>query len=62
LDISKGDEGIAAKSRTRRRTRTRRIRLRQGYGAISVYRGKVFTVFTLLIISNLSVYKTPYIF
>ena len=26
------------------------------------HRGKVFTVFTLLIINNLSVYTTPYIF
>jgi hypothetical protein len=27
-----------------------------------VYRGKVFTKFTLLIINNLSVYTIPYIF
>jgi hypothetical protein len=38
------------------------IRLRQGYGATSIYRGKVFTVFTLFIINNLSVYTKPYIF
>ena len=28
----------------------------------SIYRGKVFTEFTLLIINNLSVYTKPYIF
>jgi hypothetical protein len=33
-----------------------------GQGYKCVYRGKVSTVSTLLIINNLSVYKSPYIF